>query len=306
MSDQLGPEDLHEARVLLTDLLEAVSAQENTLAGGEELGTGGEALQGLLETEFTLSIGNPRNELRRLSTSLSKKVRVPLNPVQKEQMDTQQFDFYYMTLTVSVVPKRGTRFTRMSCSLNFEPKGAHEPIVHSIFPTSKAKEILSLGVALDLVLGGNLDIDFDLSKLTPVQIQQLPLHLQAKAFSKDRIKAYMKLPDYSFKLGSAEIVAKGQGESDCFWSFEKLNVQEVQTVEFIVVFKVLPNIRTFDLTACAAAEPNINWLVNCLRGVFKYLNKKQQALLSRKDETRDNKERFPVGKCEKWTLELPR
>src|SRR6266567_1018015 len=154
MTDQLNLQNLLEARVLLTDLFEAVSAQESTLAGGQELEMGGEAFQGVLETE--VSLGNPQYELRRLNSRLSKKIGVALTPVEREQMDTQQFVFYYMTLTVSVVPKRGAKFARIQCTLKFEPKGVNEPIVHSIFPTSASKEILSLGMGVNLFLGGNL------------------------------------------------------------------------------------------------------------------------------------------------------
>lgn len=304
MIELFTAQNFSESRELLTELFTTVSAQENTLAGGEELGTGGEAIKGLLETE--VRFGNPRGNLKLLTDTLAKKMGVKMTPIQKEQMDNSEFNFYYMTLPVSIVPKRGARFMRIITTMQFGPKGLKEPIVHSIFPTNKSKDLLSLGVGLNLFLGSDLKLDADLSGLTVAQIQQLPIHLQAKIVNKDHFRAFVSLPTYTFTLGQAEIVALGEESSDCLWSIEKFNLQEAQTVTFVVVFKVPLDITAIDLIASAAVEPNINWLVNCVRSTFKYLTRQQQASLSRKDENRKGKEHFPIGKSEQWTLELSR
>ena len=126
MAHPFSPQDLSEAQTLLESLFTEVTTQEGTLSGGVKLGTGGQALADLRETKITF--GNPKNELIRLTPKLFADLGLELSEIYKRQM-RDQFDFYYFTLTVSLQPRGGAQFTRLTCSLDFGPKGPGEPIV---------------------------------------------------------------------------------------------------------------------------------------------------------------------------------
>jgi hypothetical protein len=302
MNDKISPQNLDDAQALLTQLFVEVSFEESTLAGGTRLGTGGSALQRLRETKVTF--GNPNDNLIRLTRKLFDEIGVKLTEVRRRQM-RDQFNFYYMTLTVSLQPKRGGQFTRVECALDFGPKGPSEPIVQAIFPKSEWRDVLSWGGGMKLALNGNLEWSAGISMPDAIRVENLPGHVRANIANLDELKAYIVVPDYSFKLGRAELAATGEGNSECFWRIEKPDLQEAQTLQFGVVFKVPEGTTSIELTGLAAAEPNIRWLVANLRNVFEDLSDKLQDLLRRKDGERSGKERLPIGDHEKWVIALP-
>lgn len=302
MAEKFSPQDLTDAQNLLTELFAEVSSEEGTLAGGTKLGTGGNALQGLRETK--VAFGNPTDNLIRLTQELFDDVGVELTEIRRRQM-REQFAFYYMTLTVSMQPKRGALFTRVECALSFGPKGADEPIVQAIFPKNEWNEVLSWGGGIKLALNGNLDWGVGVGVPDIAKIANLPGHVKANIANKDELKAFIVVPDYAFTLGRVEIAATGEGNSECFWRIEKPDLQKAQTVQFGVVFKVPKGTTLIKLTGLVAVEPSISWLVANVRNVFEDLSDKLQDLLRRRDNKRNGKERLPVGDHEKWIITLP-
>ena len=293
--DKLSPQDLNNAQELLDELFQEVKSEESPLSGGDKLNTGGNALQGLRETKVTF--GNPTNDLIRLTKKRFDKAGVKLSKIQKHQM-REQFDFYYMTLTASLRPKRGAQFSRVECALDFGPKGAGEPIVQTIFPKSEWKEVLNWGGSMNLALNGNLEWAAEVDVPDLSMLADLPQKVKANVANKNELKAFITVPDFSFKLGRAEIVATGKGNAECFWRIEKPELQQAQTVQFGVVFKVPQGTTTIELTGLLAADPDIKWLVANVRNVIEDLSDKLQTLLRRK-------ERLPIGDHEKWTITLP-
>lgn len=302
MTSTFSPQDLRGTQDLLTDLFTEVSAEEGVMSGGIKLGTGGNALQALRETKVTF--GNPGNNLIHLTKKLFDDVKVELTEIRQRQM-RDQFDFYYLSLTVSLKPKRGARFTRVECELQFGPKGAGEPIVQAIFPKSEWKEVLSWGAGLNLAVNGNLEWGVEVGIPDSIQIENLPDHVKANIANKGGLGAFIAAPDFTYKLGRAEILANGEGNSECFWRIEQPELQEAQTVQFGIVFKVPKGTASIELTGLVAAEPNMNWLAANLRDVFEDLSAKLQRLLRREDDERRGHERLPIGDHEKWELLLP-
>ena len=302
MSLRFVPQDLILAEKLLSELFDAVSSEEATLSGGTKLGAGGDAIRNLLETKVLF--GNPLDKLIRLTPILFEEVGVELTGIFKRQM-RQQFNFYYLTIAVSMLPRRGVQFTRIECSLDFGPKGANEPIVQTIFPNSEWKPLLSWGTGMSLALDGNLNWNAGLSTLDIDILEGLPTEIQARVTNADQLKAFITIPEYSYSLGRTEIAAIGEGNSECFWRIEKPELRKVQSVEFGVVFKVPKDVASIELTGLVTAEPSINWLITNLRIVFEDLSEKLQRLLRFKDSERNGKERLPIGDHEKWTIALP-
>lgn len=301
MIGRFSPQDLSDAQDLLDELVTAVESEQSTLTAGTKLGMESEDLKSLRETKVTF--GNPENDLIRLTKKLFDDIGVELTEIRKRQI-RDQFDFYYMTLTISMRPERGAQFTRLECTLDFGPKGTSEPIVQAIFPTSEWREVLSWGGGMNLALNGNLEWGVEVRIPDAVTLENLPTPIQANIANKDELKAFIAIPDYSFRLGRAEITATGEGNSECFWRIEKRNLQEAQTVQFGIVFKVPKGTTSIELTGLVAAELSLDWLVANVRNVFEHLSDKLQDLLRRRDDEREGKERLPIGDHRKWPISL--
>jgi len=147
-------QDIQDTQYLLYNLFSQVKAQEGTLAGGTKLGIGATALQELRETK--VAFGNPRNDLIKLTPDLFKEIGVTVTERLKQQME-KQFDFYYITLIISMRSGEDVEFRQMECELQFGPKGRDEPIIHTIFPTNKWRDLLKGGIGISLALDGDLD-----------------------------------------------------------------------------------------------------------------------------------------------------
>jgi hypothetical protein len=291
--------DINDAGQLLDQLLEEVKAEEGTLAGGAKLGPGAQALQQLKETRVTF--GNPYNNLARLTPGKLEKFGVELPEIQKQQMN-ERFDFYYMTLSVSMQPGRGVQFSRLECHLDFKPKGKDEPIIHSIFPNSEWREVLRLGRGMELGLNGNLQWSANVPGDVLQNLPNLPASIKGQLESKNKMNAYITMPDYSYKLGQTEIAATGEGNSECFWRIDKPELKQAQTVQFNTVFKVPKGLKKIQLTGRVSVEPDFQWLTGKIRDVFEFLGDGLKKLLG---AGRSGKGRLPVGDGEQWDIELP-
>jgi hypothetical protein len=303
VTNRFSLQDLSDARVLLDELFEEVVEEEGELAGGQAYGSGGNALLALRETEVTF--GHPYANLIQLTPDLFAEMNIELDSIQRHQLE-DRFDFYYMTLTVSLYPKRGAMFQLVECRLEFGPEGINVPIVHTLFPQSKWRTVLEWGGAMNLGLNANLDWEVGVESDKIQELIQLGEVPKANITTNNELKAHIVVPDYSFKMGRSEIIATGEENSRCSWRIQDPELQETQTVRFVIVFKVPQGTREIELTGLAAAEPKMSWLTTQLDDIFGELSEKFKALFRRRDDERDGKERLPIGAYEKWTLELPR
>ena len=226
MTEKLSFPNLEEADALLSELFEEVQKWEGTLAGGEKLGPkgtfsnieklgmGAEAVESLRQSK--VSFGNPRDRLTRLTEDTFKNSDTELNQLYKQQMG--EWDFYYMRLTVDLRPGRAAKFWRLTCELDFEPKGKREPIVQSLFPTQQWRSLMSFGVGMEVGLDGDLGwaVGVDSSELDKL-LESLPGELKANVSSKNDFKAFLAISGYRYELGRPEILTNGEGNSTCYW-----------------------------------------------------------------------------------------
>lgn len=299
MAEKLSPQDFKEARNLLDELFEAVSSEEGMLSGGKEqakLDKGSEALQKLRKTKITF--GNPKDKLVHLTEDLFDDVGVKLTEIHKQQMYAQ-FNYYYMTLAVSMRPERGAQFTRVECELNFGPKGENEPIVEIIFPKSEWREILSLNRSMKLAIDGNIEWGIGVDTQSTKLISGLPGYLKANVSNNNELKGFIAIPDYTYSLGHTDIAATGEGNSECFWRIENPDLQKAQTVKFAIVFKIPKYINSINLTGLVAVDPDMKWLTANISDVFEALSERLQRIFRQK-------ERLLIGVYEEWEIELPR
>lgn len=310
MNERQSLEVLKGAEELANQLSEEVKAAEGTLSAGAKvfrsagtkLGPGAEALQQLRETR--LSFGNPYHNLTRLTPERLEECGIELPVIQKLQMK-ERFDFYFMTLPVSMQPGRGVQFTRLECLLDFGPKGQDEPIVHSIFPQGEWQEVLRLGRKMNLGLDGNLEWKAGLEFTNSALPANLPASIRGKVSNINEFKAYITIPEFSYELGKTGIAATGAGNSQCFWRIDKPELKKVQTVQFGVVFKVPRGKSVIELTGIVSVEPSFQWLTGNLKDVFDCLSERLKGLLRLKDEERRGMDRLPMGDHEKWEITLP-
>lgn len=301
MSDELSPPNLQEAEALLSDLFQEVQRWEGTLAGGTKLGVGAEAVDSLRQSK--VSFGNPRDKLIQLTEDTFEKSGTDLNEIDKQQM-REQFDFYYMTHTVDLRPERAAKFWRLTCELDFSPKGSGEPIIQSLFPTQQWRNVMGFGVGMEVGLNGNFDwnVGVDSSQLAEL-LQLLPGELKANVGNKDDLKAFLAIPAYRYELGHPEILTNGEGNSNCYWRIQASELQKIGTAKFALVFKVPKGTESISLRGTAWAEPDINWLTADIRDVFGELSDQLKQLLRQKNQEAS---RFARGDAEEWTLTLPK
>lgn len=301
MTDEISYPNLEEVDTLLSELFKEVQEWEGTLAGGTKLGVGAEAIDSLRHSK--VSFGNPRDRLIQLTPETFKNTGIELNEIYKQQMQTH-FDFYYMTLTVDLRPERAAKFWRLTCELDFSPKGSNEPIVQSLFPTQKWRSIMNFGVGMKVGLNGNLDwnIGVDSSKLAEL-VELVPGELKTNISNQDDFKAFLAIPDYRYELGHPAILTNGEGNSTCYWCIQDRELQKIGTAKFAIVFKVPKGTESITLKGKVWAEPSMNWLTANLEDVAAQLSEKFQNLLGQGNEAVSHLAR---GDSERWTLTLPK
>ncbi|NER52535.1 MAG: hypothetical protein F6J92_39035 [Symploca sp. SIO1A3] len=301
MTDELSSPNLQEADALLSELLQEVQQWQGTLTGGTELSFGAEAIDSLRQSK--VSFGNPRDKLIQLTEETFKSSGIELNDIYKQQMQ-EQFNFYSMTQTIDLRPERAAKFWRLTCELDFSPKGSSEPIIQSLFPTQQWRSVMSFGVGMEVGLNGNLDwnVGVDSSELAQL-LELLPGELQANVANKDDFQAFLTVPAYRYELGHPEILTNGEGNCTCYWRIQDQELQKIGTAKFVIVFKVPKGVDSITLQGKAWAEPDINWLTSDIRDVFSELSDRLQQLLRQKNKAASQ---FARGDVEKWTLVLPK
>ncbi len=300
MVEKVTLPNLQEAEILIGDLFDEVKKWEGTLSGGTQLGVGATAIDSLLHTK--VSFGNPRDDLTFLTKKLFEEFGVELTSIQKRQM-RNEYDFYYMTITVNIRPKPGAQFKMLCCTLDFGPKGEKEPTVQAIFPESKWRTVMNWGGSMNLGLNANLDwgIGVDSSKVG--EIVNLPSDLQMNVANKNDLNAFITIDDYAYEVGRFDIAAYGKNSSECYWYIHEPDLQKLLSVQFTTVFKVPIGTDSITLHGIAWAEPSMNWLVENIDNVFRDLKDKIKVLLQSNNETAN---KFARGTAEEWTLILPR
>lgn len=301
MTEQITRPNFDETDTLLSNLLKEVQKWEGTLAGGTKLSINAEKVDSLFQTK--VSFGNPRDRLIRLTVNTFKDSGTELDSIYKQQMQ-QQFDFYYMTLAVDLRPERGARFWRLTCELDFSPKGSNELIIVSLFPTQKWRSVMNYGVGMDVGLNGNLnwDVGVDSSKLAEL-LDSIPEDIKANITSKNDFKAVLAIPTYEYHLGHSEILTNGEGNSTCYWRIQDRELQKIGTAKFGIVFKVPKGTESITLQGTVWAEPDLNWLTADIRDVFANLSENLKQLLKQKNEAASH---FARGDAERWELNLPK
>ena len=255
--------------------------------------------------ESTVTFGNPKNNLTRLTPELFDALHIPLNKIWREQMHSS-FDFYYMTMPAILNLRHGIQLRTLRCRLDFESGLADGIIIQRLFPTSAWKEILNIGGSVQVALDGQLDWQFGLSSTALQALLQLPLpgEVQAHVKNSNELKAHIAIPDFTWRVGRVDISAAGESGTYCDWELRRADVRLSQTIDFGIVFKVPSNVERVTLNGIVAARPSRNWLIEGLRSIFAYLSPQLQDELRQHENSSDP--HLLLKDSSIWPLALPR
>jgi len=284
------------------ELIAEVAVEEAALAGGTELGIGSNTVMALRESH--VSYGYPWDRLFRLTPDLLEEMALELDPVQKRQLETT-YDFYHMTLNVSLFPRRGMVFKRLEHRLDFRSLDGGHVIVQRMFPAARYRNVLSWGGKLSLGLTGTLDWRVGVEEAALADLEELRAG-RADFVNQNELGAAVVVPEFSFNMGRFEINATGEGTGTCLWRLEQPELKESQTIPFVVIFKVLKGTRAIELEGVFICEPDMEYLTANLSHVLSELSEKFKALFRKRDSERSAEERMPLGAHELWSpIELP-
>lgn len=301
MENELFAPNFHEADELLNDFLKEVKHWEGTLSDGESiLGPGATAITELQKSK--INFGNPRDKLTLLTESTFEEIETDLTSIYRQQMQ-DQYDFYYLTLQVALIPGRTVQFWKLICELDFGPKGEQEPILQSIFPNEKWRSVLKAEGGVDVGLNGQLGwtVGVDTSVIKTI-CDQVPVELQGNITNKNDLKAIVTMPAYRYEFGYSEVLATGVG-STAHWDIKDKELKKKGMVEFATVFKVPKSMQELKLTGTVCVEPNINWLFSDVRDVAGELSERFKQLFRNQEEA---SRRLVRGMTKDWSLQLPK
>lgn len=286
-----------ESKRLLGELFEELKTEEGVLADGQVLGVGAKTVDALKKS--SVSFGSPYDRLIQLTPTLLEQLSIQLDPIQMEQMENQ-FDFYHMTLTTSLYPKRGHIFKRLETLLEFRNRGGGKVIVQELFPQPRYRQVLQWGGSMNLALNGNLDWDIgvDASAIEELTALGVP---SAKLKTNNEISSRIVVPNFAYGMGRAEITATGKGNDHCLWRLEQPELKESQTIQFVVIFKVPKGTKVIDLEGQFICEPDMEVLTANVESVMGELSDKFKSLFRKRDEDRHGAERLPIGAHELWS-----
>ena len=300
MADNLTQPDFQAVDALLQDLLTETKKWGGVLSGGTKLDISSQAVHDLFESK--VRFGNPNNSLVLLTEDTFANSGVELTPLYRQQMQGA-YNFYYMTLSVDLIPQPGAKFWRLVCQLDFDPKGQQEPIIQRLFPSDAWRSVMSTGVGLDVGLNGNLDWDVGVdSEHMSAIADMLPAGIKANVVTKNNFSAFLTLPAFQYELGHPEILTSGEGNSICHWRITSQDLQKVGTAKLGIVFKVLKEMSAITLQGTAWAEPNMQWLTADLRDVASELSDRFKQLLRKKQS---GASQFARWDAERWNVNLP-
>ena len=218
-NNYITPDELSNSKQLLQEIYEEIEAQDSRLGTKRPNGFSAEAFRQLRETRAVL--GDPKDNLIKLTPELFSSVGIELKELWKQSM-RDRYDYYYMTLPITLVPGRGIQFVRLEASFQFSLSLDDQPIVQSMFPTSEWKDVLQWGagmrVALDADLNYTVGIDANLLTNNPI-----PQQIKAKIFNDNELHGLITIPSFRYTLGRAEAIAAGAAITFASGEFRILN-----------------------------------------------------------------------------------
>jgi len=188
--------------------------------------------------------------------------------------DIARFDFYLLTIPVTLLPKSGWAFRQLECNLCFNADASDQqrPVAHEIFPTSEWIEVFRASQTLSVGLDENLQF-----KLAPSSFgggPRLSDAVQAQVELKSGVKSTLILGPFNYTIRRPKIVAVGKGNVWVSWRLDGEEYFEREVPRFGVVLKVPKSIRRIDVLGTLRAERDFHFFTADIRYLLKYVREK--------------------------------
>ena len=295
-----------EAQRALDDILGEVENLEGYAAGeAQRFGGDSEPIRALHSIKDSrVNIGDPRNNLTHLTPKMFGALDLSLSETQKRQIADKRYDFYYMTVTVGMMPFGGAHFNELWFEVDFNPLDKDPaPIVQSIFPVTSWRTVAEWGAQLTVGIdaNGSFKVGVNSEMLTKVSqvLEQAGLpsaEIQENVVSEHSLKGLITVPEFKFAVGRFEIAAAGTGQSSAQWQMSNADLPRTVDNQFIIVLKVPAGQTKLPVAMYANARVDFSWLGAQLSDVTNALSEKVRCWVKPDDpECQERKNVFRLG-----------
>lgn len=291
--------DTARVSMVLDELLVDVSRAEARAENTQQRGGAATALRALRGVNVSI---NPADRLVPLPPQAFEAAGVALNPAFKQL--TGEFDFYYVTASVSLGSASGTQLSRLHCELQFGSGGPHQPVVISLFPDTQWTMWRPRQPDCMLALDGNLAWNLGVDAAGEAQTNAPPT-LRYRIMSKAHLQGVIAEPQLCYPAILPGSVRTGTlGTSACRWDIRTVGLSHQALQQFGIILRVPKTSTSIEMRSSVVVEPDSNWLAESLKPVLPNLNQHWQRLFS--DASREGPGRLGRVATERCTFDLRR
>lgn len=186
----------------------------------------------------------------------------------------ERFDFFAVTLPVTLFPRRGWSFDRLECRLELNPGETAErrPIAHDIYPASEWETLAKANMKLEVGITEGLEFK---AKSPGLVI------LGAEAAARLDAGAGFVFPPRDYCIKRAKVLSRGREDCEVFWRLDGDSFFEADEPRLGVVLKVPKGVTQVRAVGILAAYRSFNTLSADLADLVGYLGQRVKTFFEK-------------------------